>query len=283
MEGMSAIILAIMLITIMFGMGLSLSMADFWRVFQQPKAVLVGLTNQLLILPIVGFALCLVLPMSPSVAVGIMILAACPGGATSNIITLLAKGDIALSVTLTGVASLLTIVSIPFIVQFSLTYFMQEGQMVDINEAQMIGQLIIIVILPVVAGMFIRAKATAFALKMDKPVRIASTLLLIVVTIGLVVKERDHVIPYFEQAGLATICLNVVTMCLGLGSALIFRLKNKHAISIAIESGVQNSALAMTIAGVTLQNTALGIPAAIYSLVMYATGFVAIYLGRKLR
>ncbi len=281
MDNLSALIVAIALMCIMFGMGLSLTIDDFRRIVREPKAVIIGLTNQLLFLPLIGFALVTLLNPSPAVAIGIMILVACPGGATSNLISHLAKGDTALSVTLTAVASLITIISIPLIIQFALAEFQGDEREVHLNVLQTIGQLLMIVVLPVLAGMVMRAKATAFALKMDKPVRIASGVLLALITLALIIKERSNIIPYLQQAGLPTVLLCLVTMALGFFSARFFRLKIRQAISISIESGIQNSALAITIATVTLNDTSFGIAAAIYTLIMYSAAFVAILYGRK--
>ncbi|GAB5527887.1 MAG: bile acid:sodium symporter family protein [Roseivirga sp.] len=281
MDNVSATIVAVALMCIMFGMGLSLTVADFNRIVKEPRAVLIGLTNQLLVLPLIGYALVSMLDLTPAVAIGIMILVACPGGATSNLISHLAKGDTALSVTLTALASVVTIISIPLIVQFALGEFQGGERQVKLDVLQTIGQLLMIVVMPVAIGMLIRAKATAFALKMDRPVRIASGVLLALITLGLILKERSNIVPYLQQAGLPTVLLCLSTMALGFFSARLFKLRVRQAISISIESGIQNSALAMTIATVTLQDTSLGIAAAIYTLIMYAAGFGAILYGRS--
>ncbi|MCE7990767.1 MAG: bile acid:sodium symporter family protein [Roseivirga sp.] len=281
MDNLSALIVAVALMCIMFGMGLSLTVNDFKRIVREPRAVLIGLTNQLILVPLIGFALVSLLDLSPAVSIGIMILVACPGGATSNLISHLARGDTALSVTLTAVASLITVITIPLIIRFALSEFQGEDRKVTLDVFQTIGQLLMIVVVPVAIGMIIRARATAFALKMDKPVRVASGVLLAVITLALIVKERSNIIPYLEQAGLPTVLLCVTTMVLGFFSARLFRLKTRQAVSISIESGIQNSALAITIATVTLQDTGLGIAAAIYTLIMYVAGFGAILYGRK--
>lgn len=281
MDNLSALVVAVALMCIMFGMGLSLTINDFKRIVREPRAVLIGLINQLILLPLIGFALVSILDLSPEVSIGIMILVACPGGATSNLISHLAKGDTALSVTLTAVASLVTVVTIPLIIRFALSEFQGEDRKVTLDVLQTIGQLLMIVVVPVAIGMIIRARATAFALKMDKPVRIASSILLAVITLALIVKERSNIIPYLEQAGVPTVLLCVTTMALGFFSARFFKLRIRQAVSISIESGIQNSALALTIATVTLQDTGLGIAAAIYTLIMYTAGFGAILYGRK--
>ena len=267
---------------IMLGMGLSLTIEDFRRIIRQPKAVGIGLMNQLILLPLIGLLLVKVLGLSSTIAIGLMILAACPGGATSNLIAHLAKGDTALSVSLTAVASVITIFSIPFIIHLSILEFAGTDEVVELNALQMILQLFMIVIIPVAIGMFIRSMKPDFALRMDKPVRTASGILLAVVTAALIVKERENIIPYFQQAGVATILLNISTIFLGFITAKIAKLDQRQGLSIAIESGIQNSALAMTIATITLSNTSFGIAAAIYTLVMYASAFVIILASRRL-
>ena len=164
MTSIAGIILAISLMIIMFGMGLSLIFADFKRVLIFPKAVFIGLVSQIIILPLIGFLIATALNLSPTIAIGIMLLAACPGGATSNLLTHLAKGDLALSISLTAISSLLSIVTIPIIVQFALTHFCDQDQSVSIDAITMIKQLFVIVLIPVSIGMMIRAKYSYFAL-----------------------------------------------------------------------------------------------------------------------
>ncbi len=281
MDNVSTIILASSLIIIMLGMGLSLVVDDFKRIFVYPKAILIGLTNQILILPLLGFTLASLFPLQPEVAIGIMILAACPGGPTSNLISHLAKGDIALSVTLTAISSFITILTIPFIVNFALLHFLEEGQMIKLDVVNTIIQILVITVIPVSIGMIIRRYKESFALKMAKPVRIASGIVIALVIIGLTIKERDNFLSYFRQAGIVALCLNVVTMIVGYYSSKLFNIKNKSAISISIESGIQNGTLAITIAVVLLENTSFAIAPAVYSLLMFFTGGVAVYFGIK--
>lgn len=281
MDHLSTIILAGALFVIMLGMGLSLQTADFKRIVLYPKAIVIGLTNQLLLLPLVGFLIAILIPMQPEIAVGIMILAACPGGPTSNLISFMAKGDLALSVSLTALSSVITIITIPFIVAFSSEYFMGAGQEVRLNILQTIGQIFAIVVIPIAIGMLIKQVKPNFALKMGKPVRVASGVFLAVLIIGLILKERANFGVYFQQAGIATFLLNVTTMVLGYFSAKLFRLATQQAISISIESGIQNGTLAITIAIVMLQNTAFAIAPAVYSLLMFITGGVLVYFFNR--
>lgn len=279
MDQTSTLILAISLIIIMLGMGLSLVAADFKRVFLYPKAVVIGLLNQLVLLPLIAFGVTMLVPTRPEIAVGLMILAACPGGPTSNLIAHLAKADTALSVTLTALSSLVTLITIPFIINFSLTHFLGEGEVIKLDVVNTITQILVIVIIPVTIGMLIRRYKEAFALKMEKPVRIASGIVLALVIVGLVIKEKDNMMSYLEEAGLVALLLNVITMIVGYVSARMFSINKKMARSISIESGIQNGTLAITIAVVLLGSTEYAITAAVYSLVMFASGGVIIYAG----
>lgn len=279
MDNISTIVLAISLAIIMLGMGLSLVLDDFKRIVVYPKAIIVGLTNQLIILPLIGFALALIFPVRAEIAVGIMILAACPGGPTSNLFAHLAKGDTALSVTLTSLSSLITIVTIPLIVNFALEYFMEEGQIIRLNVPETIIRIFAIIVIPVSIGMIIRYYKKDFAIRMGKPVRIASGILLALIIIAIVIREKENFVSYFQQAGIVVLLLNVSTMVVGYYSAKLFRIINEQAISISIESGFQNGTLALTIAVVLLGSTELAITPAVYSLLMFFTCGVAIYLG----
>ena len=284
MDKISTIILAGSLIIIMLGMGLSLVIDDFKRIIVYPKAIFVGLTNQLIILPILGFAIASLFPLRPEIAIGIMILAACPGGPTSNLIAHLAKGDTALSVSLTALSSFITILTIPFIVNFALIHFLREGQVVRLNVLETIIQIFVIIVIPIGIGMLIRYLKEDFALRMAKPVRTASGIVIALVIIGIVIKEKENFVSYFQQAGLVALALNVATMTVGYFSSRLFKIIDKRAVSISIESGIQNGTLAITIAVVLLNNAEFAIAPAIYSLLMFFTGGVAIYYGlRKAR
>jgi len=281
MDKISTMFLAASLIIIMLGMGLSLVADDFKRIIVYPKAIFVGLVNQLILLPLIGFAIAISFPLTPEIAIGLMILAACPGGPTSNLITHLAKGDTALSVTLTALSSFITILTIPFIINFALIHFLDEGQMIQLDVVETITRIFVIIIIPIIIGMVIRRYREKFALRMANPVRKASGIVIALVIIGILVKERENIVSYFQQAGIVALVLNVATMLVGYYSAKIFKIKDKRAISISIESGIQNGTLAMTIAIVLLGSTELAITPAIYSLLMFFTGGAAIYFGNK--
>jgi len=281
MDKASTIVLAASLSIIMLGMGLSLVAGDFKRIIVYPKAIFVGLVNQLIILPLIGFGIAVVFPLAPEIAIGIMILAACPGGPTSNLIAHLAKGDTALSVTLTALSSFITILTIPFIVNFALVHFLEKGEMIRLDVMDSIKNIFVIIIIPIVIGMLIRKYAPGFSNKMEKPVRIASAIVLALVIIGIVIKEKENFVSYFQQAGIVALLLNVSTMVVGYFSARLFRITDKRALSISIESGIQNGTLAIAIAVVLLGSTEFAIAPAIYSLLMFFTGGVVIYIGLK--
>ncbi|MEL6810937.1 MAG: bile acid:sodium symporter family protein [Bacteroidota bacterium] len=283
MDNLSTIILAGSLIVIMLGMGLSLVTADFKRIISFPKAIFVGLTNQLVLLPLIGFGIATLLNLPPEIAIGIMILAACPGGPTSNLISHLAKGDLALSVTLTALSSLITILTIPFLVNFALAHFTQQEKIIELNVLETIAQICIVVVIPVVIGMLIRRFRPGFADRMAKPVRIGSGLVLALIIIGIVIKEKDNFVSYFQQAGLAAFLLNALTMLLGYYSAKLFAVGKAQATAISIESGIQNGTLAITIAVVLLNNAGFAIAPAVYSLLMFLTGGLVIFLNNRNR
>lgn len=282
MTSITGIILALSLMIIMFGMGLSLTINDFKRVVTYPKAIVVGLVSQIIILPLVGYLIAVGLNLPPTIAVGIMLLAACPGGATSNLLTHLAKGDLALSVSLTAIASILSIITIPIIVQFALLEFSDESQVVSVNSITMISQLMAIVIIPVSIGMFVKAKYHKFAERMEDPVKKASAIIFILVIIGVTISIRDVFLEYLGDAGLPAILLNVSTMVIGFLLAILFKLTRPQAISISIETGIQNGTLAITLATIALNNVEYSIVPAVYGLLMFFTATIIIFMRKSL-
>lgn len=273
------IILATALITIMVGMGLGLELKHFKEVFIKPKAILLGLLNQMILLPVVGYLIASNLNLSSDLAIGLMILAACPGGATSNLIAHLAKADVALSVSLTAVSSMLTIFSIPLVVNFALMQFGADASTLHLNVVETIGKIFVITVVPVSVGMLLRRHKPSFAQKMEKPVRRASTAFLVLIILGIIVQERNNFLGYLRMAGAASLLLNLATVALGFVSARYLKLRFRQSLSIAIETGMQNGTMAMMIATVMLQHTAYAIAPAVYSLVMFGTGFFIVLLG----
>jgi BASS family bile acid:Na+ symporter len=281
MDNISNAILAISLIIIMFGMGLSLQIKDFVRIFSRPKAILIGLCCQLIILPMVGFILIRIFTLSPEIAIGIIIISACPGGPTSNLITHLANGDTALSVSLTAISSLITLVSIPFIINLGLQEVLGEGTTIQLNIAQTILQVFIIVILPVGLGMLLKYKKPSISLRMEKPVKKASGIFFVFVLAAILIKERALLITHIQEAGLVTLTLNIITMSIGYFLGYIFNLPLKQRISVSIEGGIQNGTLGISIATILLNNTAYAIAPAIYGTLMFFTAGIFIYWSNK--
>lgn len=279
MDSTSAIILVVALFIIMMGMGLSLTIDDFKRVLKYPKAIFVGFLNQIILLPLIAYGFAVLLKVDGNIALGAMILAACPGGPTSNLVTHLAKGDTALSVSLTAVNSLITIVSIPFIVNFGVTEFISDGSQVAAPVGKIAGMLAVVLVTPLAIGMFINKSSAALAKKMDKPVRIASVLVLVLIIVGLCIKEKDNLVSYFEAALVISLCINVSTMLVGYLTSKVFGLNFKQSLSISIESGNQNGTLAIHVAANSLGNPAYAIVAAVYSLIMYFTAAIPVLIG----
>lgn len=282
MDNSATIALALSLFIIMIGMGLSLTIDDFRRILKYPLAIFVGFLNQIILLPLLAYLLIVLLSVEAEIAIGLMILAACPGGPTSNLLTHLAKGDTALSVSLTAVNSLVTIISIPLIVNFALAVFATDDMFISAPVGKIIGSLIAIIAVPLTIGMLLKHYKPYFADKMDKPVRIASGAVLVLVIVGLVLKEKDNLIPYLERSWIVVLSLNVLTMLVGFASAKIFKLNFKQAISISIESGNQNGTLAIAIAVSLLARPDFAIAAAVYSLLMFITAIVPVYIGNKM-
>ena len=278
MDSGSKIFLIVSLFIIMMGMGLSLTKADFRRVLQYPKAVLLGFLNQIILLPLIAFGLIQLFDVSNEIAIGVMILSACPGGPTSNLVTHLAKGDTALSVTLTAVNSIVTILTIPIIVNFALGEF-SSGEEVTSPVGAIVGSLIVIIAIPLIIGMTIKNKKPQVAKKMDKPVRVVSTAIIVLVIIGIVIKERAQLVEQISESFPIVITLNVLTMLVGFITAKMVKLKFKEALTICLESGNQNGTLAIQVS--SLINITLGFPAAVYSLFMYFTAAVPIVIGVK--
>lgn len=281
---LTQVFLPLSLAIIMLGMGMTLVPADFTRIVKYPKAILIGLTNQLILLPILGFLLVLIFKLEPIMAVGVMIIAAAPGGPTSNLITQVCKGNIALSVTLTAITSFVTILSIPLILSFALDYFGNGTETpIELPVMSTILQIMVITVIPISIGMIIRRFRPDFAKRMERPMRIASTVIFILVFIAVVVANFSMIGEAMKKVGLATLLLNIATMGLGFLTARLFSLNAKNAISITVESGIQNGTLAFVIATTILMNIEMGIPTVAYSIWMFVTGGILMWqLGKRM-
>jgi BASS family bile acid:Na+ symporter len=269
-------IMPIALGIIMLGLGLSLTLTDFKRVLVYPKAVFIGLFCQMILLPIICFGIAIGFKLAPELAVGLMLLSASPGGATANLYSHLSKGDVALNITLTAINSILTLFTLPLIVEFSLSYFISGGEIT--MPFKKVVEVFLIVLIPVTIGMIINAKANKFAKMMDKPVKILSVLFLVLVIVGAVLKEKEHIAEYFQQVGLAALVFNVLSMAIGYFVPMLIKVEKKQAIAIGMEIGIHNGTLAIFIALNVLGNSGMSIPPAIYSLIMFFTAAAFGYL-----
>ena len=276
-ELLKAALLPLALFVVLFGMGLSLVPADFRRVFRSPRAKLVGLACQLALLPLVAFLLALAFRLPGELAVGLMIIAACPGGATSNLVTHLSRGDTALSVTLTAISSVVCVFTIPWIVGLSMHHFLGAAAAIQLPFWKTLGQLSLVTILPISLGMLLRHSRPALAAALARPANIFSFVFLAAIIAAAVLREPD--LPrQFQLAGPAAITLNVVMMALGFAAGWLFRLNRPQRITIAIETGIQNGTLALGISLGLLDSARLAMPSVVYSLFMFATGALVILL-----
>ncbi|MGD1903791.1 MAG: bile acid:sodium symporter family protein [Geitlerinemataceae cyanobacterium] len=268
---LTAVFLPLALFVIMFGMGLGLTPRDFLRVWVEPKAMLLGLGAQLVVLPILGFLLAQVFPLSPELAIGVMILAACPGGPTSNSIVYLIRGNVALSISLTAISSLVTVFTIPLIVNFATQQFAGTAVALELPFGTTVVQIAAITIVPVALGMTVYHFAPELAARIEKSVKWLSLAFLGLIIVGLLAKERENLPGFFAQVGAVTLALNLLAMGLGYGLAQVARLSDASAKSISVEVGIQNGTLAIAVASTLLNEPTMAIPAAIYSLLMFVT------------
>ncbi len=275
------VFLPLALAFIMFALGLGLTGSDFLRVIRQPRDFFVGAFSQIIFLPIIAFILVKIWPIAPELAIGVMIIAAAPGGVTSNLLTSFAKGDVALSVSLTAIISLLCVITIPFIVLTSVTLLTETNITQDISLINMARDMFIIVTVPVILGMLFRRLASGISLKFEPIAKKISTLLFVLVLLGAIAAERENVVSYFAQTGLITLVLNVVMMIVAYFVAQSFVSGTKQKKCITIECGLQNGTLAIFVATSIFGGGMYVIPAATYSLIMFGTSLVFVYLVRK--
>ena len=265
---------------IMFGLGLGLTTTDFSRVIKNPKDFFVGFVSQLILLPIVALGLVFLLNLPTTIAVGLMIIAAAPGGVTSNILTKFANGDVALSVTLTAVTSLVSILTVPFVVINSAN-IIGVSISSDISIANVALKMALVVTVPVLFGMIIRKLFTNFILSKVNLIDKLSGILFVIVFAAIYIDERNNILDYILQSGLAVLILNIVMM------TLAFLIAKKYASGIpqqkciAIEGGLQNGTVAVFVATLIFDDVAFVVPTAAYALIQYMTGFLFIVLLRK--
>jgi BASS family bile acid:Na+ symporter len=279
----TTVFLPVALGIIMFGLGLSLTVADFTRVVKYPKASIVALGCQIVVLPAVCLGLVLLFDLEPTLAVGMMLLAASPGGTTANLFSHLARGDVALNITLTAINSVLAVLTLPLVVNLALTGFLDGDAAIGLQPAKML-QVFAIVLVPVAIGMVVRNKAEAFTERMRGPVKIASIVVLVAVIAVAVYQERDNVLGYVQDVGLVALLLCVLSLTIGYFVPRAAKVERRQAIASAFEIGVHNSTLAITIAlsPALLNSTEMAIPAAVYGILMFVpAGALAYFFARE--
>ena len=266
---------------IMFSLGLGLTGADFLRVAKQPKDFFVGAISQIILLPIVAFILVKIWPISPELAIGVMIIAAAPGGVTSNILTSFAKGDVALSISLTAIIILLSVITVPFILISSLNLLGSESIVQNISLVSMAMSMFLIVTVPVIIGMIFRKFAENTAVKFESFAKKISVVLFIIVLLGAILAEKDNIISYFTDAGFITLVLNILMMVIAFYVAQLLGTGIPQKKCIAIECGLQNGTLAIFVGTTLFGGGVFIIPAATYSLIMFVTSLVFVFFVRK--
>ena len=269
------IILPIGLAFIMFSLGLGLTAADFVRVVKAPRDFIIGASAQIFLLPTVAFLLVTLLDVSPELALGVMIIAAAPGGVTLNILTAFARGDVALSISLTAVISLLSVITIPIIVVFAHNRLIGG----DPGSVSIMGtalSVFLIVTVPVILGLLTRHLANEFSIRFVSKANALSGALFVIILGGAIYQERSNIINYFAQAGLITLTLNIIMMVLAFVIARLFASGQKQRITISIECGLQNGTLAIAVSTLLFGGGLTTIPAATYSLIMFGTALLLV-------
>ena len=282
MGTLMAVFLPVVLAVIMFGLGLSLTAADFKRVLVFPKAIVVALVCQGLLLPAICFMLVKVFGLAPELAIGLMVLAASPGGTSANLYSHLARGDVALNVTLTAVNSAVSIVSLPAIVNLSVALLAASTVAIPLQFDKVV-QVFSVVLVPVLLGMWIRYKAPDFARRADFPVRVASVLFLLAALVLVALANGRNALVYLPQAGAAALAFNLISLAIGYSVPRFLRLNHRQSIAISMEIGIHNSALAITIcvSPLLLNNPTMAIPIVIYTFIAYATAAIFCWLANR--
>ncbi|MGW3887894.1 bile acid:sodium symporter family protein [Micromonospora chokoriensis] len=276
--------LPIALGVIMLGLGLGLTIADFRRVAQHPRAAVIALVCQVLVLPAICFCLVLAFDLAPELAVGMMLLAASPGGTTANLYSHLFGGHVALNITLTAINSVLAVFTLPILVNLSAAYFLPDGRSLGLQFDKVV-QVFAIVLVPVAIGLLIRARLPHVAERLNRPVRILSVVVLVAVIAGAVLGERENIADYFVAVGLAVLAFNLLSLAIGYGVPRLAGVDRSAATAAGFEIGIHNSTLAITIAlsPALLDSTQMAIPGAVYGIVMFFTAAAFGYLVTRVR
>jgi BASS family bile acid:Na+ symporter len=275
--------LPLALMIIMAGMGLGLTLGDFRQVVARPKAMFVGTIAQVVFIPLLAFGLAELMGLSPAIAVGLVIIASCPGGTTSNIFTLLARGNVALSIALTVLASIITIVTIPLFTNLALDMHSMEAaeQVVRLPVLRTVLSLSVVIVLPVLIGMFVRHRSLSFAQKVEPHVGKFGMFVLVLLIAGIVYGTRNEILSLIAQAGPAAAALNLVGIAAGFASSKLFGVSRADGLTIAIEVGIKNATVGLMITLTFLKSAEIAIPSAVYGILMFAFGGLLVLFGRR--
>ncbi|MDP1540336.1 MAG: bile acid:sodium symporter family protein [Moraxellaceae bacterium] len=277
-----AIGLPIALFIIMIGMGLTLTPAEFQHEAKRPRSLILGSVLQIVGMPILGFGLVYLLDVPAALAVGLIIIAACPGGTTSNLVAFMARGNVALSIMLTVICSLATIITLPISVNIALDLFVGEANPVRMPVVKTVAMLMVLILVPVTIGMLFRRWKPELAIKADKLVGAFGAVVLLALIIGICISNADQLGSLLASSGPACLALNVGGIILGMLGGRIFRISDRDAITISVELGIKNGTLGMLIAMTMLSNTEMAVPSAVYGILMYLVGFAVIAWARRI-
>ena len=268
-SALTTVLLPLALAVVMFGLGLSLTVGDFVRIGRHPKPVVIALALQLLVLPALCFGLVVLFDLPPLLAVGMLLLAASPGGTTANLFSHLFRGDVALNISLTAVNSLIAVVTLPVVTNLAIAVFdPAEGGEIGLQFGKTV-QVFAVVLVPVAVGMLVRRRAAGFADRMDRPVRVLSAVVLAAVIVGTIVAERENVAGYLADVGLPALVFCLLSLGTGLLVPRLLGVEQRQAIASAFEIGVHNGTLAIAVAISVLGSVELAVPAAVYSVLMF--------------
>ncbi|GLY46582.1 bile acid:sodium symporter family protein [Lentzea sp. NBRC 102530] len=259
---------------VMFGLGLTLTVDDFARVAKYPKAAVIALVCQVVVLPAICLGLVLAFGLKGVLAVGMMLLVASPGGTSANLFSHLAGGDVALNITLTAINSVLAVFTLPLVVGLSMAHFMADNAEVGLQPAKFV-QVFAIVLVPVAIGMLVRRKFEAWALKMNDPVRIASVVVLVLVIIAAIAQAYEQLLDNIGTLGPVALLLSIFSLLIGYYVPRLFKVERKQAIASAMEIGIHNATIAITLALTVLNDETMAIPPAVYGVLMYLPAAVA--------
>lgn len=275
--------LPIALFLIMTGMGMTLTPRDFREVLVAPRGTAWGLVAQVLLLPLLAFGLAQLLQLEPALAVGLVVIAACPGGTTSNIFTYLGGGDVALSVILTVLASLITILTLPLFTGLALDFYGRGGGLsVEMPVGRMVTALLVIVVVPLLLGMLIRHFAPVLAARGERAVGVFGLVVLVALVVLIMLQLGERVFELARRGGIAALALNLAGLALGWLGGRLFRLSRREAFTVAIELGIKNGTVGLMVTLTLLHSSEMSVPSAVYGIMMFVTGFLMLELARRL-